>query len=198
MSIKAVFLGGIGVGKSSIIRRFSEGNIDNFHRATVSAAFVQKDIEFEGKKFEFGIWDTAGAEQFRAITPIYFRSANIAFIVADASDSVSDADAEWWAREVMSKADEGVVIIFVMNKMDLIQDDQKSVETRAQKLSANYGEHYCLTSALQGTGITELFAFAFNLIPDAIRKAGSDPVRHVDIEKPNEDGNETKKNGCSC
>ena len=198
MSIKAVFLGGPGVGKSSIIKSYTEGHVEVVGKPTVSAAFVQKDIDYEGQKFELGIWDTAGAEQYRSIAPIYFRSANIAFIVADASDSVSDSDAEFWARELVSKAEDDVVIIFVMNKIDLVTDTN-SLEERCQVLSKNYGEHYCLTSALNGTGINEMFAFAFNLIPDVIAKFAtelkSEGTNGVDLTKPT-DHNGGKK--CFC
>ena len=173
MSIKAVFLGGPGVGKSSIIKYYTEGHADSFHRPTISAGFVQKDCEYEGKKFEFGIWDTAGAEQFRSIAPIYFRNANLAFIVADASDPSTDEDAKFWAEEVLSKADEDVKLIFVMNKIDLVTDT-KNIESRAHILAEQYGDYYSLTSALNGTGINELFVLSFGIIINLINKLESE------------------------
>ena len=200
MSIKAVFLGGPGVGKSSIIKYYSEGHVDSYHRPTISAGFVQKDCEYEGKKFEFGIWDTAGAEQFRSIAPIYFRNANIAFIVADASDPSTDEDAKFWAEEVLSKADEDVKLVFVMNKIDLITDN-KSVESRAHILAEQYGDHYSLTSALTGTGINELFVFSFGIISNIISKLESDeesdnnPTTKVNLEDKVQQS-EKKKSCC--
>ena len=173
MSIKGVFLGGPGVGKSSIIKSYTEGHVDTFHRPTISASFAQQDCEFEGRRFEFGIWDTAGAEQYRSIAPIYFRSASIAFVVADARDPRSDEDALFWIEELLAKADEKVVIVVVMNKIDLV-DDIKGLEARAHALAEKHGDHYCMTSALKGTGINELFEFAFGLIADVIRALKQD------------------------
>ncbi|KAK8837762.1 hypothetical protein M9Y10_036300 [Tritrichomonas musculus] len=199
MSIKAVFLGGPGVGKSSIIKYYSEGHADSFHRPTISAGFVQKDCEYEGKKFEFGIWDTAGAEQFRSIAPIYFRNANLAFIVADASDPTTDNDAKFWAEEVISKADEDVKLIFVMNKIDLITDN-KSVESRAHALASQYGDYYSLTSALVGTGVNELFVFSFGLITDVINKleSGEESDHNTNANVKLDDNHQTNEKKKSC
>lgn len=193
MSVKGVFLGGPGVGKSSIIKSYTDGHVEMFHRPTVSAAFVQQDCEFEGKKFEFGIWDTAGAEQYRSIAPIYFRSAHIAFVVADASDPRTDEDAIFWTQELLSKADENVVVVIVMNKIDLVQD-LTEVEERAHALAAQYGDHYYMTSALSGRGVTELFEFGFDLIAPVFRSLSCNEAKDLDIK---EKRTETDS-GCTC
>lgn len=193
MSIKGVFVGGPGVGKSSIIKAYTEGHVDAFHRPTISASFVQQDCEFDGKRFEFGIWDTAGAEQYHAIAPIYFRSANVAFVVADASDPQSDEEAVFWINELLAKADESVAIIVVMNKIDLVSDI-KELELRAHELAKNHGDHYCMTSALKGTGVNELFEYAFQVIGNVIRGLKQDETA-TNLVAP---GEQKDAGGASC
>lgn len=175
MSIKGVFLGAPGVGKSSIIKAYTDGYAEMVHRPTISAMFAQRCENFEGKDFQFGIWDTAGDEKYRSIAPIYFRSANLAFVVVDANAEHTDEDAAYWASQVSDKAENDTVIIFVMNKFDLVTD-MAAVEARAQALAASYGDMYCFTSAVTGKGIPELFQFAFGKIGDSIR--------HLDVGQP--------------
>ena len=88
-----------------------------------------------------------------------------------------------------------------MNKIDLITD-QKSVEARAHALALNYGDHYSLTSALEGTGINELFMFSFDLIAKVIKNQQTEdtvPSNNVDI-KPTENSSEQQNasNKCGC
>jgi Ras-related protein Rab-5C len=173
MSIKLVFLGGAGVGKTSIIKCYTQGSIDQMHHSTVSASYVEHRTVHEGKAIDLGIWDTAGAEQYRSIAPMYFRNAHVALVVADAGNSDSDADAAYWATKLKEAADRTVVIV-VMNKIDLV-DDVKSAEARADALSAKHGGNFYMTSALKKIGILELFAFALDLIPDVISAIEIEP-----------------------
>lgn len=45
--------------------------------------FFCKKIVKENKNYELQIWDTAGQEKFRSITPLYFKDANGVVLVCD-------------------------------------------------------------------------------------------------------------------
>jgi small GTP-binding protein len=83
---KVVLLGESGVGKTSIISRF----INNFFAenviSTTGASYAGKTMifdEFGGKKIRFEIWDTAGQEQYRSLTKIFYKDAAAAVLVYD-------------------------------------------------------------------------------------------------------------------
>ena len=83
---KIVLLGESGVGKTSIISRF----INNFFAenviSTTGASYAGKTMifdEFGGKKIRFEIWDTAGQEQYRSLTKIFYKDAAAAILVYD-------------------------------------------------------------------------------------------------------------------
>jgi Ras-related protein Rab-5C len=170
MTIKAIVLGGPNVGKTSIIKSYMEGYVDEMHRPTVAAAYHQKSVETSGgKRFELAIWDTAGAEQYRSIAPMYFRSAHVALIVADATRLASDDDALYWARTLKEQGDKNVPVIVVMNKTDLVpQEGIAAVERRADAIASKYGDRFALTSALNNLGIRDLFATAVDAAVDAL------------------------------
>jgi len=54
-------------------------------------------IELEnGVTIKLQIWDTAGQEKYRSVTPIYYRDAAAAIIVFDVTSRLSLDDAQTW------------------------------------------------------------------------------------------------------
>lgn len=71
--VKVVLLGDSGVGKSSIVLRFCSDIFKTTHESTLGAAFMARTIEVKGINFKFQIWDTAGQEKYKSLTPLYYR-----------------------------------------------------------------------------------------------------------------------------
>lgn len=55
----------------------------------ISASFLTKCIDCDGKQMMFQIWDTAGQERYRSLVPMYLRNADAAVIVYDVTETVS-------------------------------------------------------------------------------------------------------------
>ncbi|KAK6140319.1 hypothetical protein DH2020_025956 [Rehmannia glutinosa] len=58
----------IGVGKSCLLLRFSDGSFTTSFITTIGIDFKIRTIELDGKRIKLQIWDTAGQERFRTIT----------------------------------------------------------------------------------------------------------------------------------
>ncbi len=58
--VKCVVVGDSGVGKSSILYRYSNNEFDEYNEPTLGAAFVSKTEVINGRNVKFQIWDTAG------------------------------------------------------------------------------------------------------------------------------------------
>jgi len=59
---------------------------DNFkqeHQVTIGVEFGFYAMELKGKVVKLQIWDTAGQENFVAITRIFYRKAQCVFLVYD-------------------------------------------------------------------------------------------------------------------
>ncbi len=83
---KVVLLGESGVGKTSIISRFINNFFSENVISTTGASYAGKTMifdEFGGKKIRFEIWDTAGQEQYRSLTKIFYKDAAAAVLVYD-------------------------------------------------------------------------------------------------------------------
>lgn len=63
---RLIVIGDSTVGKSCLIRRFTEGRFAQISDPTVGVDFFSRLVEIEpGKRIKLQIWDTAGQERFR-------------------------------------------------------------------------------------------------------------------------------------
>ena len=65
---KIVLVGNAGVGKTCLVRRFTQGAFPCGQGATIGVDFMIKSLTVNGIKVKLQIWDTAGQERFRSIT----------------------------------------------------------------------------------------------------------------------------------
>jgi len=86
VQVKLLLLGDSGVGKTSLMTRFSE---DKFSSTMLSTAGVDYKIAYqdiEGKRVKCQIWDTAGQSKFHVITHSYYKNAQGIILVYDVSE----------------------------------------------------------------------------------------------------------------
>ena len=67
------------------MQRFVKNQFNSDQVTTVGAAFLQSPVPLDDSedKIQFGIWDTAGSERYKALAPMYYRGAEAAIIVYD-------------------------------------------------------------------------------------------------------------------
>ena len=121
---KVVFLGGSGVGKSSIISMLFTGRFSDTIPNTIGSSFFTKTYD-HGEKFppfvhKMNVWDTSGQEVYFCITKMYFRDAHAIILVVDAEDESSLDAAERFALEVKDNISEKEYIVLVVNKIDTL------------------------------------------------------------------------------
>ena len=67
-------LGDSATGKTSLVERFrGNGFQEGFLQATIGAAFLTKTLDFDETRIRLDIWDTAGAERYASLAPMYYR-----------------------------------------------------------------------------------------------------------------------------
>ena len=101
-SFKVVLVGDSNVGKTSMLQRFAKDTFRNDIEPTVGPQFMSRLVELEdtGATMKLQIWDTAGQEKYRSVTPIYYRDAAAAICVFDVTSRQSLDDAEKWVEDL--------------------------------------------------------------------------------------------------
>ena len=127
-NLKILIIGESGVGKSSLLLRFTDDQFDPDQEATIGVDFKVKVIDNNGNKVKLAIWDTAGQERFRTLTPSYYRGAQGAILVYDISSRESFQKVEDWLNELETySTNHDLIKMLVGNKCD------KEAERRATK-----------------------------------------------------------------
>jgi len=117
--LKLLLIGDSDVGKSSILLRFTEDKYNDEQPCTIGVDFKIKLVEYNGKKINLTIWDTAGQEKFRSLTSSYYRGTQGIILVYDVSRRESFNDLQIWLNEVeMYSTNPNVVKLLVGNKID--------------------------------------------------------------------------------
>lgn len=118
-TLKILIIGESGVGKSSLLLRFTDDLFDPQQAATIGVDFKVKTLEVEGNKAKLAIWDTAGQERFRTLTPSYYRGAQGAILVYDVSSRDTFSKLNVWLNELETFANKpDIVKMLVANKVD--------------------------------------------------------------------------------
>ncbi|KAI4464719.1 hypothetical protein MML48_3g00012075 [Holotrichia oblita] len=130
-TLKILIIGESGVGKSSLLLRFTEDNFDPEQTLTIGVDFKTKRLSVDGNTVKLAIWDTAGQERFRTLTPSYYRDAQGAILVYDVSNYNTFSKLETWLNELeIYSTKRNIIKMVVGNKIDV---EQREV-TREQGL----------------------------------------------------------------
>ena len=151
MRFNVVFVGSVGGGKTSIIKKFFHNDKTTNHTSTIAVDFIPTQI----KDIKMSIWDTCGQERFMAITSSYFLRGHVFVLVHDISDSSLSADLKKWHKDIVDKRPSRhvPVIIVVSNKTDIkaFCSDDVSDWTREHMFD------HMFTSAKSGENVQKLF-----------------------------------------
>jgi small GTP-binding protein len=154
-AVKAVLIGDSGVGKTALIQRVTSGRFSSDLGPTIAVGFLQYELNHNGSVVPFQIWDTAGADTYRTLVPIYMRNAQIALLVFDLTNRESFNNVSEWIATLRRSSDECEVAL-VGNKCDLASEREISFgegESMQREINA---EFYVETSALTGQGAEDL------------------------------------------
>ncbi|KAJ1018563.1 hypothetical protein NDA16_004845 [Ustilago loliicola] len=120
LEAKVVILGSQGVGKTSLVHRYTSGQFAIASTpSTIGASFLTKKLLVDGVKVRLQLWDTAGQERFRSMAPMYYRGSHAAVIVYDITSMSSFMDIRAWIEELKKNMTTDLVIHVVGAKLDL-------------------------------------------------------------------------------
>ena len=117
-----LLLGDTGVGKSSLLYRYSDGEFKSNLIGTAGVDHKIKNIEHMGKTVKIQIWDTAGQDRFRQLGESYYRGAAGIILVYDVTDIKSFENIDYWLNKIRTIGDIGSEMILCGNKIDMINE----------------------------------------------------------------------------
>jgi small GTP-binding protein len=162
-------IGDASVGKTAISHRICEDRWNPDTIATVSTAcYILKRTQNDNE-ITIQVWDTAGAERYRALNSVYYHNAVGGVLVFDLTSRASFNSLESWIVEFSGLAQQRAIILLVGNKADILTpDDPHHIPiSEAESWAEVHHLPYITTSARTGDGIKDLVDFLFAKIPEA-------------------------------
>ena len=112
-------MGNGAVGKSSMIQRYCRGTFTKSYKKTIGVDFLEKQLRVHGEDVRLMLWDTAGQEEFDAITKAYYRGAQACVVAFSTTDRDSLLAVRKWRKKVEDECGD-IPMVLVQNKIDLI------------------------------------------------------------------------------
>lgn len=155
---KLLLIGDAGVGKSSILLRFTDDTFDEHLHSTIGVDFKVKMRTIAGKRIKMTIWDTAGQERFRTLTSSYYRGAQGILLTYDVTRRDTFENLNQWLQEVDVYTPGGgrdVVKVLVGNKVD--KSGRQVSQREAMDWARTQGMIFIESSAKTKVGIQQVF-----------------------------------------
>ena len=163
LMFKILLLGDSGVGKSSLLLRYTKNEFISDMRSTIGVEFALKYITIDNYQLKIQIWDTAGMERYRSITNAYYKGAKGVIVLYDICRKKSFENVDKWIDDFKSKADDDAVIILIGNKSDL--DDKREVSKEEGESKAQMNKFaFMETSAKDNNNVQKGFETLFGEI----------------------------------
>ena len=156
---KLTVIGDGGVGKTSLIKKYTKGSFKKEYIKTLGAQFSKYDEKIENSAVKLFFWDIAGQKEFSFMRPTFYKGSKAAIIVFSlAPDEIDDSFkhiSEW--HEDIKKYCGDIPIVLFGNKMDLVNDEELDENNVKEIVDKRDFLGYYKTSAKTGNGVYKAF-----------------------------------------
>ncbi|CAI4224143.1 unnamed protein product [Auanema sp. JU1783] len=169
-----ILIGDSTVGKSSLLKYFTEGRPAEITDPTVGVDFYARMVELNpGYRVKLQLWDTAGQEKFKSITRSYYRNSVGIMLVFDITNRASFEHINSWLQEAESNVGgpypEQCVFQLIGHKSDC--GAKRQVDYEEGEYYAKYHRmKYIETSAITGENVLEAFLMMANEVHTKINE----------------------------
>lgn len=205
---KIIVIGDYAVGKTSLIRRYTQSTFSTNYKLTIGVDFALKDLQHTpNHEIKLQLWDIAGHERHSSMSHVFFKHAIACICVYDVTRPGTKESVVKWKHDVDSKvrlsSGENIPAILFANKSDLLSGevnlDDIEIEEELDLFCKEHGfTGWELTSAKEDVGIDGGIERLKEAILGLEEAEHPEPPKGIDIELESSGGrfeNEREKRG---
>ncbi len=154
--MKILTAGEGGVGKTTLLRRFVEGQFFSETKMTIGVEFFLKSIILGDNEITLQLWDFGGQERFRFLLGSYVLGAKGALLMFDLTRIATLEKLDQWVQ-IVRQNDPNLPVLFLGTKIDLIEDINVSDDFALSYLESLNLFDYLKISSKTGENVEESF-----------------------------------------
>ncbi|MHA1149657.1 MAG: Rab family GTPase [Promethearchaeota archaeon] len=157
---KITVIGDGAVGKTSLIKKYTQGSFQKDYIKTLGAQFSKYDEEIEGDTVKLFFWDIAGQEEFNFMRPTFYKGSKAAIIVFNLENTDHGKESfehiVTWHEDIKKYCGELPIVLFG-NKVDLVDESTIDMDKIEAAVKDRKFLGFYKTSAKTGSGVYEGF-----------------------------------------
>lgn len=176
---RVVLLGEAAVGKTSLVRRYTESVFEETYKQTIGTTFANKDVDIkdpegEQRRVRLNIWDMGGQSTYRELRRQFMKGASAALIVYDVTRPETFMAMNNWFESFREVCPDAPVVICA-NKVDLERDRMVPLQP-GQMLRDWFQSEYHETSAKTGENVADVFTRCAEILLEKALGEGKSPL----------------------
>ena len=155
---KITVIGDGAVGKTSLIKKYTQGSFQKDYIKTLGAQFSKFDEEIDDNNVKLFFWDIAGQAEFMFMRPTFYKGSKAAIIVfshAEGEEESFEHISSW--HDDIKKFCGDLPIILFGNKVDLVKEKNLAEKKVLDLVKERDFLGYYKTSAKTGNGVYKAF-----------------------------------------
>jgi len=155
---KITVIGDGAVGKTSLIKKYTQGSFQKDYIKTLGAQFSKFDEEIDDNNVKLFFWDIAGQAEFMFMRPTFYKGSKAAIIVfshAEGEEESFEHISSW--HDDIKKFCGDLPIVLFGNKVDLVKEKNLDEKKVLDLVKERDFLGYYKTSAKTGNGVYKAF-----------------------------------------
>jgi GTP-binding protein of the ras superfamily involved in termination of M-phase len=167
VTVKVGMVGDSGIGKTSLMVKYVEGNFNEDYIQTLGVNFMQKTIELKNAEITFSIWDLGGQQEYLHMLPLVCNDAVALLFMFDLSRKSTLTSVKNWYKQARL-LNKNATPFLIGTKYDhfakMNKDEAKEITDQARRFAKAMKAPLIFCSASAPININKIFKIVLSKV----------------------------------
>jgi len=167
VTVKVGMVGDSGIGKTSLMVKYVEGNFNEDYIQTLGVNFMQKTIDLKNAEITFSIWDLGGQQEYLHMLPLVCNDAVALLFMFDLSRKSTLTSVKNWYKQARL-LNKNATPFLIGTKYDqfakMNKDEAKEITDQARRFAKAMKAPLIFCSAAAPINIQKIFKIVLSKV----------------------------------